>query len=103
MRGWGCRSSSSEDSNEGGNCTGTSRTWTPSSMHGTKQYYSLPACVVDEFLASVIDMCEGYGVKAALETQLKVGTTVCHSTLQFSLSPKSNHVHFSLGLAVGLV
>ena len=61
------------------------------------------ACVVDEFLASVVDMCEGYGVKAALETQLKVGTTVCHSTLQFSLSPKSNHVHFSLGLAVGLV
>lgn len=37
-------------------------------MHGTKQYYSLPACVVNEFLASVIDMCEGYGVKAALET-----------------------------------
>ena len=39
------------------------------------------ACIIDEFLALVIDMCKGYGVKAALKTQLKVGTTVCHLTL----------------------
>jgi len=63
------------------------------------------ACIINEFLASVIDMCKGYSAEAALETLLKAGVngkwvtpvsstalfvTVCHSMLRFSPSPKSN-------------